>query len=206
MKPFSEQTHYEILEVARDARPEQLERAYRIGRTTYAEDSLATYSIYDQAELAAIQERIELAYKVLSNDSERKHYDEELGGSPKLELTLSFADVDEERLENTPEIRGFDDAADSGPTDGARLRRARLARGIELDRVASATKIGARYLRAIEEDRYQELPALVYVRGFVTAYARCIGLDAEHVVPAYMERVLAARPEKPQRPVVRRAR
>lgn len=206
MKPFSELTHYEILEVARDAASEHLERAYRIARSTYAEDSLATYSIYDQAELAAIQERIELAYKVLCNEAERRRYDEELGGSPRLELTLSFADVDEERLDNAPEIRGFDEDGEGDRWDGARLRRARLARGIELDRIAAITKIGGGYLRAIEEDRHQDLPALVYVRGFVSAYARCLGLDAERILPSYMERVQASRPEKPARLPVRRGR
>jgi cytoskeletal protein RodZ len=44
------------------------------------------------------------------------------------------------------------------------------------------------------------------VRGFLTAYVRAVGLDAERVVPHYMERVLAARPEKAQRNVVRRMR
>lgn len=206
MKPFSELTHYEILEVARDAASEHVERAYRIARSTYAEDSLATYSIYDQAELAAIQERIELAYKVLSNEAERRRYDEELGGGPRLELTISFADVDEERLDSAPEIRGFDEDGEGDRWNGARLRRARLARGVEIDRIASITKIGGGYLRALEEDRYQDLPALVYVRGFVSAYARSIGLDAERVLPSYMERVQAARPEKPARLPVRRGR
>lgn len=205
MKPFSEQTHYEILELARDAAPDQVERAYRIARATYADDSLATYSIYDQAELSAIQERIELAYKVLSNDGERRRYDETLGGNSRVELTISFAEGDDDGLEGGPELRAFDDAADGGPYDGARLRRARLARGLDLDRISTTTKISIRYLRALEDDRHHDLPANVYVRGFVSAYARCVGLDAGRVVPAYMERVQAARPEKP-RPVVRHPR
>jgi cytoskeletal protein RodZ len=50
------------------------------------------------------------------------------------------------------------------------------------------------YLRFIEDDDFENLPAPVYVRGFVSAYARCLGLDPARVVTDYMERFEAARP------------
>jgi len=206
MKAFSDQTHYEILETSRDATAEQLERAYRVARSTYASDSLATYSVYDESELRALQERIELAYTVLSDEQQRSAYDASLGANPRIELSLSFADEGEQGLENAPEIHGFEESVEDGPFDGARLRRWRIARGIELERIASATKISASYLRSLEEERFDALPASVYVRGFLTAYVRAVGLDADRVVPPYMERVAAARPSKPQRPAVRRLR
>jgi flagellar biosynthesis protein FlhG len=204
VRPFSEQTHYEILEIAREAPPAEIERAYRIVRATYAEDSLATYSIYDAAELRAIQERIELAHRVLADAEQRAAYDASLGTAERVELALSFADDDE--VSASPELKGFEELGEGGPFDGARLRRARLARGIELDRIASVTKINPTYLRFIEDDRFQELPATVYVRGFVTAYVRCLGLEPERIVPSYMERLLAARPEKPLRALAQRTR
>jgi len=208
MKAFSEQTHYEILEAPRDATPEQIERAYRVARATYAPDSLATYSLYDEAELRALQERIELAYTVLLDPLQRAAYDASLGLGPRVELALSFAEEDDDApgLDNAPEIHGFEESPDDGPFDGARLRRFRIARGIEIDRIAALTKISASYLRSLEEERFEALPAAVYVRGFLTAYARAVGLDAARVVPPYMERVVAARPEKAQRAVVRRLR
>ena len=78
------------------------------------------------------------------------------------------------------------DDDDGSPFTGARLRRARLARGIELEQVASVTKVTVRHLESIEADRYTDLPAPVYARGFVSAYARCIGLDADRVCRDYM--------------------
>ena len=89
----------------------------------------------------------------------------------------------------------------SGATglDGAWLRRSRMRRGVELDQISSVTKISETHLRSIEEENFAELPARVYVRGFVTAYARCIGLDPAAVVPAYMERFSAARPTEGRR-------
>jgi flagellar biosynthesis protein FlhG len=206
VKPLSDQTHYEILELPRDATPEQIERAYRVARATYGSDSLATYSVYDEAEQAALQERIELAYGVLASEAQRREYDGALGGAPRVELALSFADEDDQGLENAPEIRGFEESVDDGAFDGARLRRWRIARGIELDRVAATTKVSVTYLRSLEDERFDALPATVYVRGFLSAYSRAVGLDPERVIPHYMERVLAARPEKPPRPVMRRPR
>ena len=44
------------------------------------------------------------------------------------------------------------------------------------------------YLRFIEEERFDDLPAAVYVRGFVKGYARCLGLDPDRVAPSYMRR------------------
>jgi cytoskeletal protein RodZ len=77
---------------------------------------------------------------------------------------------------------------ESGEFDGARLRRSRLRRGIDLDEMSSVTKINPTYLRFIEEERFSELPAQVYVRGFVTAYASCVGLDPKRVAASYMRR------------------
>lgn len=84
------------------------------------------------------------------------------------------------------------DDEDGSPFTGARLRRSRLARGIELEQVASVTKVTVRHLEALEADRYADLPAPVYARGFVSAYARCIGLDADRVCRDYMEALRSA--------------
>ena len=59
---------------------------------------------------------------------------------------------------------------------------------IELDQIANVTKVSQAFLRGIEEEAYDELPAPVYVRGFLVAYARAIGLDSSHVAASYMAR------------------
>ena len=72
MKPLSEQNHYEILEVASDANGAEIERAFRMAQSTYADDSLAGYSVFGEGEASAIRERVEIAYRVLSDAQERK--------------------------------------------------------------------------------------------------------------------------------------
>ena len=64
------------------------------------------------------------------------------------------------------------------------------------------------YLEFIEQEKFEDLPATVYVRGFVAAYARCLGIEEDHVVPGYVERLKEARPEPTRlvRPRSRRRR
>jgi cytoskeleton protein RodZ len=71
------------------------------------------------------------------------------------------------------------------PEVGQWLREARLRGGIELIEAEQATKIRVRYLRAMEDERWELLPAPAYARGFLRAYARFLGLDDEALVREY---------------------
>jgi cytoskeletal protein RodZ len=55
------------------------------------------------------------------------------------------------------------------------------------------------YLASLEEERYAELPPRVYVRGFLMAYAACLGLDPVAVAASYMRRYDAERPRQRRR-------
>lgn len=78
---------------------------------------------------------------------------------------------------------------EDGVYDGTALRRYRLSRGVELEEIASATKIRESCLEHIESNRYHELPAAVYVRGFLKEYARFLRLDPTRVADSYMRRL-----------------
>jgi cytoskeletal protein RodZ len=78
---------------------------------------------------------------------------------------------------------------------GQNLRKAREARNITLQEIAATTKIGTRALQAMENDRFDELPGGIFNKGFVRAYARCVGLDEEKTVAAYLEAAKATLPE-----------
>ncbi len=79
---------------------------------------------------------------------------------------------------------------------GTFLRRVREARKVSIEDLLNATKISKRYLHAIEDENYSQLPAAVYVRGFVGQMARTLKLPSEKVVNAYMARYTKARSEK----------
>jgi len=69
---------------------------------------------------------------------------------------------------------------------GAQLKQAREQRGVGLDEIAQATKIGTRFLRALEADHYEQLPGGIFNKGFIRAYARAVGLDEEKAVAEYV--------------------
>ncbi len=194
MKSLDEQDHYEILEVPVAARPDQIERSYKLARATYAEDSLAGYSVFADGDPLALRERIDAAYRVLSDAKLRTAYDSWLERRERERaLEVASKPAAESAPEPTPVPRDeaaiFDELEDpSGEFDGARLRRRRLGCVMELADVSAITKINPTYLRYIEEDRFEDLPAPVYVQGFVSAFASCLGLDGRRVSGSYMKR------------------
>jgi len=68
---------------------------------------------------------------------------------------------------------------------GRALKRIREQRGVELPLISELTKISIMYLRFIEQDCYENLPAPIYLKGFVDQYARVLDLPGE-VVDQYM--------------------
>ncbi len=67
-------------------------------------------------------------------------------------------------------------------TLGAFLREEREARGVALSDIATETKVPESALQSIEEDRFDDLPGEVFVRGFLRAYARSIDIDPDEVL------------------------
>ena len=80
---------------------------------------------------------------------------------------------------------------------GERLKREREKRKITLDEVAKATKIGARLLQAIEEEKFDQLPGGMFNKAFVRSYARHLGLNEDQAAADYMEAFRARHPEDP---------
>ena len=71
---------------------------------------------------------------------------------------------------------------------GSSLREARLRRGLDLDEAAERTLIRARYLAALEEERFHVLPHGSYRRSFLREYAEFLGLDGDIYVDEYIAR------------------
>lgn len=61
---------------------------------------------------------------------------------------------------------------------GITLRNGRVQRGLTIDQAAHETRISPRFLEALEAEQFDELPAPVYVRGFLRSYANFLNLDA----------------------------
>lgn len=77
----------------------------------------------------------------------------------------------------------------AGSTEiGATLRDARRRYGMEVREVEDRTKIRARYIRALENEDWDALPAPAYVRGFLRTYGQLLGLDGEMLADEYRRR------------------
>lgn len=70
---------------------------------------------------------------------------------------------------------------------GEDLKKAREAKGVALESIATATKITTRYLQAVEQERFDQLPGGVFRRSIVRSYARSAGLDEDAWVKRYLE-------------------
>jgi cytoskeleton protein RodZ len=73
------------------------------------------------------------------------------------------------------------------PSFGERLKKEREKRGMTLEDVSGATKISVRNLRALEQEKFDQMPGGIFNRGFVRAFAKHLGLDDDQVVADYME-------------------
>lgn len=87
---------------------------------------------------------------------------------------------------------------------GNSLREVRICRGVELAQVEAETHIRTRYLKALEDERFDLLPGDAYVRGFLRTYADYLELDAELFVDEYKARF--APPEEPLPQLIPRRR
>jgi cytoskeletal protein RodZ len=71
---------------------------------------------------------------------------------------------------------------------GNSLREARVRRQIDFSQAEAATKIRGKYLRALEDEQFEMLPAETYVKGFLRTYAEYLGLDGQLYVDEYNSR------------------
>jgi cytoskeleton protein RodZ len=83
---------------------------------------------------------------------------------------------------------------------GNSLREARLRQQLELPEIEQQTKIRAKYLNALEDEQFEQLPAPTYVKGFLRNYADALGLDGQLYVDEYNSRFVTGEEDVPLRP------
>ena len=139
---------------------------------------------------------------MLSDARARREYDARLrragvmpAADPKAETPTpalsATPSANKEPSAAVPESFELDDSYDpeDGVFEGSVLRRIRLSRGVELDDVSAQTKICEGFLTSLETNCYRDLPAEVYVRGYLKQYASFLRLDPERVVDSYLMRM-----------------
>src|SRR5881394_3346090 len=83
---------------------------------------------------------------------------------------------------------------------GNSLREARVRQGLEYPQIELATKIRAKYIRALEDEQFELLPTGTYIKGFLRSYAEFLGLDGQLYVDEYNSRHVVGEEDAPPRP------
>ena len=158
---------YKLLDLDENPTPQEARRAYHKMKALYAEGSLATYSLMTGEEREEMLDNIERAYMRITRESTSR--------LPTPEAPVS--------LENA----AAPVPPQPGESIGTYLKRRREDLGLTLRDVAGRTRIRTTYLEHIENERLADLPAPVYLRGFVLEFARVLGLpNPESTAAAYL--------------------
>jgi cytoskeleton protein RodZ len=91
----------------------------------------------------------------------------------------------QERSQRTGPRQATGSLDGSMPEIGATLREARMRARIDIAEIETATKIRAKYLRALENEEWELLPGPTFVKTFLRTYAEALGLDAKLLVDEY---------------------
>jgi flagellar biosynthesis protein FlhG len=188
--PAETPTHYAMLGVTRSANDEEVRRAYKRVKDMYAPGSLATASLLSEPELRTTRAKLDEGYDTLLDPVRRRAYDlstfAEPEPKPESVLPPRPAMLAERSMLQNELVREI------GPDTeftGALLRKVRQSQGVELKEISERTKIAKSHLLAIEEEQFDALPAVVYVRGFVNELAKYLKLDPPQVQRTYLRRL-----------------
>jgi flagellar biosynthesis protein FlhG len=189
MKRIEEQTHYEILEVSPIASAKEIQRAYDRAKETFHADSLAIYSLFSEGEMKKIQAAIEEAYRVLMDEALRKSYDQSHLQTIEKEEQESHMEVEGKSPERKGPLSFTDLSIDVGEVfyRGKTLKKIRERMDIDLKTISTETKINTKILEWIEEEALEKLPASVYLKGFLKAYAQALNLEPQKMIEGYFQ-------------------
>lgn len=183
-------TLYEVLGVSRTATDDEIRRAYKRQREIFRDGGLPVVSVVPPATLKREQARIEEAYDTLLDPVRRRGYDlstfpddARVSVAPLRATSASAAELAMLQAELAREINA------ETQFSGALLKKVRESQGIEISDIAQRTKISVSHLAAIENESPGDLPAPVYVQGFVQTVAKFLKLDPAQVAKTYMRRL-----------------
>ncbi len=200
MQATSRYNYYEVLELTANAPQHEVTTAYERARATYSGGNPAIYTIFSEQEARELLTVIEEAYQVLGNKVLRSIYDQRLMSGRSSLNDLTYASILEASRQVYPEPKSEkatpafrkDEAfekeiARQTDWDGTSLAKVREYKQISVAKMSEITKINPYYVAAIENMDASNLPAIVFVRGYVVQIAKALGLDDKKVADSYMK-------------------
>ncbi len=195
----SRNDYYQILEIKKSAQQHEITKAYERAKMTFSGENNAIYTIFSESEARELMALIDEAYAVLGNKMLRSIYDQRTSGISKPE-DLTYASLLSASRHSLPEIRdekkveyskdeNFEkEIQEKKDWDGEFIKKVREYKKINLEKLNEKTKINSYYINAIEKMDSKNLPATVFVRGYVVQIAKALGLNEKVVADSYMKR------------------
>ena len=217
MKKFDGLNYYEILKITMASSYFEIKRAYKDALSLYNEDSVVTYSLFSKEERDKIIEDIENAFATLTNDKKRAAYDQMLVDSGQVETLIPsrekqyasapqssthesvneiqlYSRVKEKRL--TEDVKSLaDEILLKERLSGNDLKKLRKAVDVKIIEIQHITKIRTSVLKAIEENRFEELPPDTYLRSFLKSYAKILQINPQKIIDGYLKTISYAKKE-----------
>jgi DnaJ-class molecular chaperone len=211
MKRISDQNYYELLDISPQASTQEVQWAYDQAISIFSADSIPTYSLLSEKERDLILSRIVDAYKTLTNGRLRAEYNQLLLENGELlpeDLSLfsldkydstdsdQQGDMLEDLLPGEKTAKGpmgsYEDSINSvdieSSLSGKDIRELRVSKKISIEDIYRKTNVPKKTIEDIEEECFDELPALVYLKGFLKLYARILNVNENQMVDSYMKR------------------
>lgn len=200
--------HYEILNLPVIASGKDVEEAYLQLTYVYGDNSRACYGAISENERHWMIKRIQTAYETLIRPSLREEYDlNKLGLDDEQKERLKKEETDEpwrggasargipvdrQAANGQNESRASATGSAGAPVinsarvTGSHLRNIRIAKGASLEEISEITKVKKSYLEAIEEEDTKSFPAPIFMKGFLKAYAKALGLNPDEISEKYL--------------------
>ncbi len=183
----ADENFYELLQVSYASPSYEIKRSFEGLMRIFSEDFPLMRYVRNRASLESLERLLREAFQTLDDKNRRADYNVMLGSVLQVDLETEEDDLLKEEVERAAKT---DRAALRGVNiSGMFIRETREGMGLSFNDIASATKIGTNYLRAIEEENYVDLPEPVYVKGFLKEIARILELDPEQLAQAYLKRM-----------------
>ncbi len=205
IKKIDQMNFYELLNLERNASPEEIERAYLLGIAAYHPGSLASYGLFSGEERRVILRKLEEAYQTLRDKERKKEYDVALSQKepvyePRAQFRKSVQrlEIGSAREKKNPwtrlkgllrrrkgtgrrGARGSNGAPAGGGEPalykGEYLKGIRQNRGLSLEAVALATRLSVATLKALEEETYEPNSPGEGAASLLCQYAQALGLN-----------------------------
>ena len=212
----TDKNYYEILGISTNSTYGEIKDKYLQVKKAYNLEGNAMYSVINPHECDQLTEQIEEAYSVLSISHKRREYDQAHGLNSEgvnYEIDSQIQNNNSEFLRtklqqektkitnivaNNKYSLHYDVDPDFEQTleqatefSGELLKKIREYKNVNIARMADMTRVSKTYLTKIEDEDIANLPALVYIRGFVYQYAKCLKLNPDIVATSYLKRLQA---------------